>query len=190
MAQVGECTIEIGETYAKQSYRNRCEIVGAQGRLALSIPVKCPFGHGTVMYDVEIDYATPWMREHLGAIRAAYGKSAYFEHYYAELEGILQGGERFLWVLNASLLELFIRHFRLECGVMYNADFFRSSESVGSAGELDAHLDLRESIHPKRVRAVSGEYYQAFSDRHPFEGNVSALDLLMNEGFSGRSYLV
>ena len=39
--------IEKYETYKKQTYRNRCYILGSNGKLALTIPIKKPEGHHT-----------------------------------------------------------------------------------------------------------------------------------------------
>ncbi|PID90250.1 MAG: hypothetical protein CSA97_03830 [Bacteroidetes bacterium] len=174
LSQHERVEIEIGETYAKQSYRNRCEIVGAQGLQPLSIPVKRPEGNHTPTREVLVDYSTPWARVHLGAIRAAYGKSAYFIHYYDELAGIILSGEERLWRLNARLLEFLLQILNVDTQVMYLEDY--QAERAG---------DARAAYHPKRLRAVQGEYYQAFGERHGFVGNASGLDLLMNEGPGG-----
>ena len=39
--------IEKEETYPKQTYRNRCEILSANGIINLSIPVNKPHGNNT-----------------------------------------------------------------------------------------------------------------------------------------------
>ncbi len=174
--------IELGETYAKQSYRNRCELVTAQGKMPLSIPVKRPQGNRTLTQDIEIDYSTAWQRVHLGAIRAAYAKSAYYEHYYPELEGIVLSKEKLLHALNARLLAFLLTRLGLSPRIEYRAEYISPSDAEG-------FLDLRESIHPKRERSTKGEYYQTFCDRQPFIRNASALDLLMNEGPEGQLLL-
>ncbi|PIE84676.1 MAG: hypothetical protein CSA07_01035 [Bacteroidia bacterium] len=178
LAQHGRVAVEVGETYAKQSYRNRCEIVGAQGRQALSIPVKRPGDNHTPTCGVLVDYSTPWQRAHLGAIRAAYGKAAYYIHYCEELESIILSGEERLYRLNARLLDFLLRSFGVGTELLYLEDY--QAERKG---------DARELYHPKRAREGQGEYYQVFGERHGFVANASGLDLLMNEGPGGLAAL-
>ena len=49
-------TVEIHDTYARQTYRNRYEILTANGVLTLSVPVKRA-QHNAKMHEVEISYA-------------------------------------------------------------------------------------------------------------------------------------
>ena len=37
-------------------------------------------GHKILLKDVLIDYSQNWHKQHIGALQAAYGKSAYFEY--------------------------------------------------------------------------------------------------------------
>ena len=73
--------IEQYDHYLKQSYRNRCKILGANGILALVVPVKKPNGNKTIIKDVLIDYDTDWQKNHLESIKSAYKNSAFFEYY-------------------------------------------------------------------------------------------------------------
>ena len=54
--------IEAVENYQKQSYRNRCNILTANGILSLTIPV-C-HTHKTAIREVRIDNKTDWQRKH------------------------------------------------------------------------------------------------------------------------------
>ena len=53
--------IDIGESYKKQTYRNRCCINGANKIEDLIIPVRKIHGTKTKMRDVEIDYSQKWL---------------------------------------------------------------------------------------------------------------------------------
>ena len=55
--------IEKHENYPKQTYRNRCEILGANGILTLSIPVT-KLKPKTFTKDILIDYSTKWQKNH------------------------------------------------------------------------------------------------------------------------------
>ena len=51
------------EFYNKQSFRNRCEIYGANGKLDLIIPVNRERGK-KIMKDVKINYSSGWQKNH------------------------------------------------------------------------------------------------------------------------------
>ena len=64
--------IERYDHYTKQTYRNRCNIFGANGVLSLSIPVlKGPL-HKTYVKDIRIDYSKNWRKLHWKGIESAY----------------------------------------------------------------------------------------------------------------------
>ena len=48
--------IELNENYIKQSYRNRCYILTANGPQALIVPVLLGSFHKTAIKDIRIDY--------------------------------------------------------------------------------------------------------------------------------------
>ena len=88
--------IDTAAIYTKQSYCNRCEIATPQGLQALVVPAVRPLGHKTPVKAVEVGYDTPWQRDHLGALRTAYGRTPYFIHYYDGLAAIIASGYRHL----------------------------------------------------------------------------------------------
>ena len=52
--------IEIWETYHKQTYRNRCRVMTANGMESLSVPVVKVNGNHTMTKDVAISTIEPW----------------------------------------------------------------------------------------------------------------------------------
>ena len=75
------------EFYNKQSFRNRCEIYGANGKLDLIIPVNRERGK-KIMKDVKINYSSGWQKNHWKSLESCYRSSAffeYYEHYFHEL---------------------------------------------------------------------------------------------------------
>ena len=96
--------LEAHEHYQKQSYRNRAEVVGPNGVERLVVPVVRPGGAHTPIKEVAISYATRWVEQHLGALRACYGQSAFFIHYFPELERMVRQAWPSLWDLNLALL--------------------------------------------------------------------------------------
>ncbi len=179
--------IELHDTYQKQSYRNRCDIYGANGRLCLSIPVKHLSGHRLKLKDVRIDYATDWRRLHWKGIVSAYNSSPYFQYYMDSFEPFYFKEFTFLIDLNQRLNEEVLKI--LGCKIMpeFTNDFIPFQKSIKEEGNESDIMDLRAIIHPKiSLEYDSGyssfEYIQVFSQVHGFIPNLSILDLIFNMG--------
>ena len=76
-----EIDFEIHENFVKQTYRNRAQILGANGIEVLTVPIIHKSGQKQMIKDVKIDYSQDWLRRHIGGIRSAYGKAAFFEYF-------------------------------------------------------------------------------------------------------------
>ena len=73
-------------TYQKQSYRNRAEIYGANGKLKLIIPIKHRNGvRKTLEKEVLISYEQNWQIQHWKSLCYSYRSSPYFEFYEASI---------------------------------------------------------------------------------------------------------
>ena len=161
--------IDVGEHYVKQSWRNRCEIASAGGRLSLTVNVMAGAQRLPVR-EVRIDYSKRWQHRHVEALRSAYGRAPFFEHYWPVLEPVLRRSPTFLYDLDRELLETLL-------GLM-KSDFVPvfSESYVEAPGN-----DFRNSISPKRVSEgfVPVSYWQVFGGWEP---DLSVVDLLMCEG--------
>ena len=179
--------IETHENYQKQSFRNRCQILTANGVMPLTVPVVRPKGNHTPIQDVLVDYATNWQRIHFKAIESAYRTAAYYEHYIEEIIPLFEQKERFLFDLNIKAHKAVMGILGISKGFTVTSKF----EPI-IANSID---DYRYSIHPKQQKhdnddnfcAVS--YFQVFSDRFPFVANLSIIDLVMNLGPDSYSIL-
>ena len=80
LAICDEVTVECHDTYARQSYRNRYEILSANGVLTLSVPV-IRGRHNQTMREVRISNQENWQIRHWRGLTSAYGKSAFFEFF-------------------------------------------------------------------------------------------------------------
>ena len=173
-------TIEIYDTYQKQSYRNRTTILGANGNLDLVIPVKRPEGNKTKTCDILIDYDMPWQQNHWKAIASAYKNSPFFDIFEAELKPFYSKKEKYLVDWNLMLIGAVLQ--MTATYVSYNkSKYFVKVPQV----QTD---DFRETIHPKRrVRQPDDTfspipYFQVFSNKFGYIENLSFIDLLFNEG--------
>ena len=80
-AVLAKCSVFIDGTehYQKQSWRNRCRILTANGPEDLRFPV-LHNGERDITR-VLVDYRTPWLRRTEYAIDSAYYSSPFFEYY-------------------------------------------------------------------------------------------------------------
>jgi len=178
--------IECYDHYTKQTYRNRCNIMGANGILTLSIPVIKGHAHKTHVRDIRIDYEKRWQKLHWRSIESAYRHSPFFEFYMDEFSPFYEQKYEFLIDLNAGLLEVVLHALGIEYRVAYSKAFIE-------AGTED-FADYRETIHPKRDPLsdplfVPVPYRQVFAERLGFKANLSIIDLLFNEGPNARLVL-
>ena len=81
LLQHPSCIIEQYDFFVKQTIRNRCAILGANGKLILSIPKKRKSSSKTILKEIQISYDAPWQKLHWKSITSAYRSSAYFEYY-------------------------------------------------------------------------------------------------------------
>ena len=182
MAHIDSAAIEMKETFPKQTYRNRMEIMTAEGVRTLSVPT-IRNNHSRTD-EVLIDYKERWNTIHLRTLDAAYAASPYYQYYRDDIEAILMRHYDRLVDLNAATLDWLLKRLKTACTTTLTEDYITAAE----AGESD----YRNAFTPKRPYPTSNfkTYYQVFSDRQPFAPNLSALDLLANMGPESREYLI
>jgi hypothetical protein len=179
VASCEQVFIEAHEHYLKQTYRTRCEILGANGVLQLSAPVEKVRGEKMPIRDVRIDYRLPWQRAHWRSLVAAYSASPFFMHYADDIEPFFRRREAFLFDLNMAITRLMCDLVGI-CAEILPTDAYR--KTVADA------VDLRQSISPKNPAwkrdsaFAAAKYYQVFSKKFGFVPYLSILDLLFNEG--------
>lgn len=176
--------IELHEHYAKQSFRNRAQLLGANGVFSLSVPVLKKSNSKTLVKDIEIKYDENWQNNHWRSITSAYLSSPFFAYYMSDLEKFYTKKYKFLIDFNEDLLSYLINKMNLDLKWTYSESFFPKSEITS--------MDLRDVLHPKKnyqeLESIKS-YRQVFSDKFDFIPNLSALDLLCNEGQNAENYL-
>src|SRR3984885_5898723 len=93
------------ESYQKMSFRNRCQIVGAEGVIDLSIPLARGRDQKALMKDVRISAAQPWQSQHWKTIVSCYSRSPWFEFYRDELDELYRRRWDFLLDWNLVCFE-------------------------------------------------------------------------------------
>ena len=188
IARVGNVFLEANETFQKQTYRNRCKILAADGVLSLSIPLIK--GEDRAIASMKIDYSKPWLQQHKRALISAYNSSPFFEYYQDDIFEILDRKYETLFQLNCAILDKMLRLLGLKNNLTMTTEYLQEyPEGV---------VDLRNTIHPKKKsneplaapNIKYSDYYQVFIEKYGFVDDLSILDLLFNEGPNSISYLI
>lgn len=165
--------IEVYDTYHKQTYRNRCKVMTANGVESLSVPVIKVNGNHTMTKDVAISHKEHWQQIHRRCLESAYKAAPYFDHYYDAIKPIFETRFEKLIDLNEAALKTILKLLKRNKDIVYSTDYLHETED-----------DLREAFSPKigSNRQNFPIYYQVFSTKYPFAPDLSILDLLFNEG--------
>jgi hypothetical protein len=171
-----EVVIEKHENYAKQSYRNRCQIVTSQGLRDLIVPTLAV--HGKVpITAVRIDYSQKWLNNHWRSIQSSYGNAPYFEYYKDELHDALYKKQVFLYDLNLSLLSMCLRWLRKS---------IRVNESLTYEKSVDRKISDVRSLITVKNKANAHYFYKPVSYTQVFGSafveDASIIDLIFCVG--------
>ena len=192
--------IEIHETYPKQTHRNRCEIMTANGIMRLSVPVVRTSGNHTPTSDITVSYAERWNIQHIRAIESAYSMTPYFLYLWDDLKAILLRRHERLIDLNSEIMRYLFTKLNISCQLQYSEDYV-SPQQAASNQQLDmrnmfAHNPSSEAnpSNPLTHSSIQAfkqlKYYQLWADRLGFCPNLSIIDLLFNIGpAESRKYL-
>ncbi len=172
------------ENYQKRSFRNRCDIATANGILSLTVPLESGKNAQQNIKDVRIMNADRWQAQHSQAIRSAYGRAPYFEHYADVIFPFYEKSYDFLHDFNYDFFLLVKRLLKIDLNISFTTTYEKEypTENV---------LDLRNCIR-NREQPFSEKlkkYPQVFEDRHGFIPNLSVLDLLFCTGPRGKEVL-
>jgi hypothetical protein len=178
LLNTGKVYIEQYENFIKQTYRNRCVILGGNGPIQLIVPVVKGRGPKILIKDLKISFDTDWQRNHWRTIFSAYSNSPFFEYYKDDIYPFFEMKPQFLLDFNMKIHETICELLEIENSAVLTDDFEKVTEKTAN---------LRESISPKvktqsDINFQTQKYTQVFSDKLGFIPNLSILDLLFNEG--------
>lgn len=178
MVKSQNLNIEVCENFQKQTYRNRCNILGANGKLMLNIPT---LHNGKKTFaDLQPSYEHDWQKEHFRSIKSAYHGSPYFEYYEHELAPFYEKKEKYLLDFNLKTIDFINQKLRLDLEI----------STTETYEIIDAEHDFRNQFSAKKPAQYNlPEYIQVFDDKFGFTSDLSIIDLLFSEGPSAAIYL-
>lgn len=177
IAHSRKALIEKWENYHKQTYRNRCLILGANGPLALTVPVLRGSFHKTPLRDLKIDNSRRWRELHLRSITSAYATAPFYEFYFDAISTVIRKPFSFLIDLNEEALAAMTGAIGITTQTGYTDEYVPEGTFM---------KDYRYCLSPKKpVQAESYNemsYTQVFAQRFGFVSGLSVIDLLLNNG--------
>lgn len=169
----------------KMGFLNRCWILGANGKLELTVPVVGGRNQKTHLFQVKIDYSQEWQKKHIRAIMTSYSKSPFFEFYFPDIEKILKTRYQFLWELNQVVLQKTCSWLKFTAPLFLHEplNFLQVSDSV---------QNFHKQFTPKKMELFPTltTYNQVFMNKFGFVSNLSILDLLFCEGPRAKQILL
>lgn len=181
MVNAKEVILEMDDNFVKQTYRNRAYIYGANGKLALNIPVVHTQKNRQKYRDVKVFNEEKWQSLHWKSLLSAYRTSPFFEFYEDELQPLFEYKVDYILDFNLKCIELICNCLQLEINTSKTEVYQNKVEDIN---------DFRHLVNAKKEQHYPFDTYtQVFSDKHGFINNISILDLLFNEGPNALNYL-
>ncbi|MCB0514507.1 MAG: WbqC family protein [Chitinophagales bacterium] len=177
--QTENVLLEQHENFIKASFRNRCNILGPNGVMSLSIPLEMGRNQHNLYKDIRVDTSQNWQKKHWQSIKTAYGSAPFFVYFAPELATTYGKNYTFLWDFNYEL------HQNILSFVGKNS----SSETFTQTYRTDVESsDFRAAFYTQSRKCMpysptfTQTYAQVFGYKYGFVPNLSILDLLMNYG--------
>lgn len=180
MAHAEKLVFEVQDSYQKQTYRNRCYICGANGKLGLHIPVQYSQKNRQNTSEILIDNSSNWQSIHWKSLESAYKTSPYFEYYQDDLVSLFTTKKESLLGFNLECIEIINSCLNLSIKYSKSLEFNKEKQQKEYRYLVNARKESEIKINP---------YIQVFQEKHGFINNLSILDLLFNEGPNAKSYI-
>lgn len=181
VAKAENIVMETQDNYQKQTYRNRCYIYAANGKLQLSVPVNFSQKNRQKYSEVTIANNYNWQDNHFKSLESAYRTSPFYEFYIDELQPLFTETFNSILDFNLKCFETICECLQLETNISKTEIFEKNPTNL---------KDLRNLVNAKKETILPLEpYTQVFDTKHGYINNLSILDLLFNEGPNTISYL-
>ena len=152
-----DATIEQMESFEKQTFRNRALIRDAKGELVrLTVPVG-KVEHKQLTRDIQISYQTRWQHQHWITLVSTYQHTPYFLYFADYLRPFYEKEYKWLLDLNDEMNATLVALLKKERPL------------------------LDESQKSKVERRTDDWSGQIWTDKHPWQTEISILDTLFDE---------
>jgi hypothetical protein len=172
-----EVHIESKEHFVKQSVRNRCSILGANGKQTLTIPKQRKSSDKTIIEEIHISNKDKWQKLHWQSIVSAYNSSPFFDYYKDELE----------YFYNSTFINLFDFNLNLTHKIL---QLLQEEREMKITTEFQANFSGNDFRNHTFNTEKENKYEQVFNEKHNFIPHLSILDLLFNLGPETEEYLL
>ncbi len=172
--------IEYEESYIKQTYRNRCMILAADGPVRLTVPVKKDGRKYATVKDFTVDYSKRWQQVHLRTMASSYNSSPWFQFYFEKIESCILRNHKFLIDLNNEILSVCLGLLKIEKKFSFTCHY---EPCHGSDN------DYRYRIAPKLDSDFHYCPYPQVFGTGGFIPGLSIVDLIFNTGPMAVGYL-
>ena len=172
-----EVHIESKEHFVKQSVRNRCSILGANGKQTLTIPKQRKSSDKTIIEEIHISNKDKWQKLHWQSIVSAYNSSPFFDYYKDELK----------YFYNSTFINLFDFNLNLTHKIL---QLLQEERELKITTEFQANFNGIDFRNHTFNTEKENKYEQVFTEKHDFTPHLSILDLLFNLGPETEEYLL
>jgi hypothetical protein len=180
MTKSDTIVFEVDDNFQKQTYRNRCNIYSASGKLQLNISTIHNKNTRQKSRDIKIDNSSNWQQQHLRTLQTVYRSSPFFEFYEDDLRPLYEQKQEFLLDFNIKCHEFIMSAMQEEITYSKTSIYNIDSDLKDFRSLAVARKELNYDLKP---------YTQVFENKHGFISNLSILDLLFMEGPSTEIYL-
>jgi len=168
--------IDGNEHFVKQTYRNRCRILTANGIDELSIPVLG--GNKKILSrEIRIDHSQKWFNRNWRAIQSSYGKAPFFEYYAGDFLSVYQKKHMFLFDLTHELLTLCLDFLQIDIKLKFTTEY----HSLQNMPQNDFRSNIRPNSNLNYTNSYNQQSYQQVFGNN-FVNNLSVIDLIFCEG--------
>ena len=167
----------ISKHFQKQTFRNRTEIYGPNGKLNLIIPIvhRKDLDH-QLDENVLIHQENSWQKNHWRSLETSYRSTPFYEYYEHDLYPFFHTRQENLMDLNIQLILKILSLLRVD------KDIIKEEEVTNEFRVL--------ILAKQKVNKSNPIYSQVFASKHGYLDNLSILDLLFNLGPESIDYLI
>lgn len=192
--------------YEKNGWQNRNKIRTSDGSIWLTVPVRSNLSSN--LNEIKIDSTLNWVEKHKKSISINYSKSRYYKEFSKSIESLYGNHFDLLININMKTIELIMGELQIKTKTIFSseldikekgtdriiaicktlgADVYLSGVGLPNKKYLNVEDFPKNNIILRIQNFQHPIYNQCYQ---PFLPNMSAIDLLLNEGKNSRKILL